>query len=181
MATRYVALLRGINVGGGNKIKMDELRTLFTGLGYTDTQTYLQSGNVIFGAPDDAVPADLASAVEKTIQAELGLTVGALVRSDAELAKILTANPYREEQDDSTKLHVTFLVDAPEADLASALQIPAGETGVLTVIGSEVYLHCPDGYGRTKLNNAFLERKLGTAATTRNWRTVVALHDLAAD
>jgi uncharacterized protein (DUF1697 family) len=174
-----VAMLRGINVAGKTKIKMDDLRELFTGLGHTNVQTYLQSGNVVF-ATTVRDPRKLEAAAEQAIDSELGLQVAVLVRSHSELAAVLTANPYLDRETDLTKLPVTFLAEAPAPEAVAALQVPAGEPAVCTVLDREVYLHCPDGYGRTKLNNAFLERKLGVKATTRNWKSVTALHDISA-
>ena len=182
MTTKYVALLRGVNVGGTNKVKMDELRRLFADLGHTEVGTYLQSGNVVFA--DDTHGDDrtgLAAGIEKAIADRLGLTVTVLLRTRPELEKVLAANPYLDRETDPAKLPVTFLAEAPDPERAAALSIPAGETGVFTLVGREVYLHTPDGYGRTKLNNAFLERKLGVAATTRNWKSVGALHELLGD
>jgi len=80
-----------------------------------------------------------------------------------------------------TKLHVTFLAEAPTAEQAGRLETPAAETAEFSLAGDEIHLHVPGGYGRTKLNNAFIERRLGMPATTRNWKTVNALHELAAD
>ena len=174
---KCVALLRGINLGSTNKIKMADLVRLFAGLGHADVRTYLQSGNVVFSTAG-ADPKNLAPPIEKAILDELGLTVTVLLRTGPDLTKVLAANPYLNRQDDPTKLHVTFLAEAPEPDLASAVRVPDGESAEFTLAGREVYLHCPDGYGRTKLNNAFFERKLAVPATTRNWRTVVALHDM---
>jgi uncharacterized protein (DUF1697 family) len=174
---KCVALLRGINVAGANKIKMADLARLFAGLGYADAQTYLQSGNVVFSTADPD-QRNLRPLIEKAIFDELGLTVTVLLRTGPDLTKVLRANPYLHRQDDLTKLHVTFLTEAPDPGPASSVQIPAGESAEFTLTGREVYLHCPDGYGRTKLNNAFFEKKLRVPATTRNWRSVVALHDL---
>lgn len=174
-----MALLRGVNVGGNAKIKMDDLRQVFTGLGHTDVQTYLQSGNVVFASKTrDAHK--LETAAEKAVGDELGLQIAVLVRTEAQLARILTTNPYLDRETDLSRLPVTFLAEAPAPDLVTALKVPAGESAVCTVVDREVYLHCPDGYGRTKLNNAFLERKLGVKATTRNWKSVTTLHEMAA-
>jgi uncharacterized protein (DUF1697 family) len=175
--TKYVALLRGINVAGANKIKMNDLRQLFTGLGYTEVQTYLQSGNVVFAGPDED-PARLAKGIETAIVDELGLTVTVLLRNRQDLERVLASNPYLNRDENLARLPVTFLAELPAPARAAELRVPAGETAVFTLVDREVYLHCPDGYGRTKLNNAFIERKLGVAATTRNWKSVTALHDL---
>jgi uncharacterized protein (DUF1697 family) len=172
----YAALLRGVNVGK-NKLAMPDLRALLTDLGGQDVRTYLQSGNAVFGhATTD--PAELARAIEYGL-ARLGVSSKVLLRTGKELAGVLAGNPYLEREPDPTKLHVTFLADAPAADRTQRLQAPAGETADFSIAGKEVYLHCPDGYGRTKLNNAFFERRLAQPATTRNWRTVTRLCELA--
>lgn len=172
-------MLRGINVAGNTRVKMDDLRRMFTDMGNTDVQTYLQSGNVIFSSSQRGAR-KLETAIEEAIAAELDLQIAVLVRTHPDLAKILTANPYLDRETDLTKLPVTFLADKPDADKVAALEVPSGESAVCTVVGREVYLHCPNGYGRTKLNNAFLERKLGVKATTRNWKSVTTLHDMSA-
>ncbi|MEU3827771.1 DUF1697 domain-containing protein [Streptomyces sp. NPDC029080] len=179
--TKHIALLRGINVGGHAKIAMKDLRGLFTGMGFEAVQTYLQSGNVVFGAPEPQTPAELAARIEERIAQELGVSLTVVLRSAGSLARTIAANPYLGEEDDPAKLHVTFLAREPSAEQAARLEVPAGESAVFTLAGDEIHLHVPDGYGRTKLNNAFIERRLGIPATTRNWRTVGALHALAAD
>lgn len=168
--TSYVALLRGINVGGNRKLLMADLRNLVSELGYSDVSTYLQSGNALFTS---ALPAAQVSAALSRALPD----VDVLLRTKQQLGALLAGNPYLGQEDDFTKLHVTFLATEPAAD-KTEVPIPAGETGVLTLAGTEVFLHCPAGYGRTKLNNAYLERRLGVRATTRNWKSVLALHDL---
>ncbi|WP_405144203.1 DUF1697 domain-containing protein [Sphaerisporangium sp. NBC_01403] len=176
--TRYVALLRGINIGGNSSIAMADLREVFIGFGYEDVTTYLRTGNIVFGAPSGDQDR-LVTEIRKGISDGLGKDVGVLLRTAAELDAVLTSNPFLGEQDDLTKLLVTFLAADPGADKAGALASPPGETGSLALVGREVYVHVPDGYGRTKLSNAFVEKKLGVAATTRNWRSVLRLREMA--
>jgi uncharacterized protein (DUF1697 family) len=175
----HAALLRGVNVGGKAKVGMGDLRELFAALGHTQVTTYLQSGNVVFepaGGTDGS--AQIADAIVQRIAAEMGLQVSVLLRTGDELGRVLEGNPYLARESDPTRLHVTFLEQAPAAERADRLEIPSGETATFTLTDREVYIHCPDGYGRTKLNNAFIERKLGVSATTRNWKTVAALHEM---
>jgi uncharacterized protein (DUF1697 family) len=107
--------------------------------------------------------------------------VPVLVRSDAELAAVVDAGPYADRQDDPTRVLVAFLSAAPTAAKVTELAVPAGENLAYTVDGREVHLHYPDGgYGRSRFTNAYLEKKLGVVATTRNWKSVLALRDLAA-
>ncbi|MEU0054071.1 DUF1697 domain-containing protein [Streptomyces sp. NPDC006309] len=178
--TKHVALLRGINVGGRTQIAMADLRGLFTALGCEAVQTYLRSGNVVFGAPAGQTDAELAARIGERIADDLGVSVTVLLRTAESLARTVARNPYLGQEDDPAKLHVTFLAREPTAEQAARLEVPAGETAVFTLAGDEIHLHVPDGYGRTRLDNAFIERRLGIPATTRNWRTVTALHDLAA-
>lgn len=173
----YAALLRGVNVGK-NKLAMTDLRSLLTDLGGQDVRTYLQSGNAVFGHATTDL-AHLARAIEDGL-AGSGVSSKVLLRTGEQLAGVLAGNPYLSREPDPVKLHVTFLAEAPDAERVEQLQVPAGETAVFHLAGKEVYLHCPDGYGRTKLTNSFFESRLGAVATTRNWRTVTALTELTA-
>ncbi|MFC4018868.1 DUF1697 domain-containing protein [Micromonospora sp. GCM10011542] len=177
--TRYVALLRGVNVGS-TRIAMADLRRLVEALGHDDVRTYLQSGNVVFGSTvRDAEK--LAGGIERAIADELGLTVPVLVRSARELAAVADGSPYAEREKDSARLLVAFLRSAPTKSAVAGLTVPGGENVAFTVTGREVHLHYPDGgYGRSKFTNAYLEKKLGVMATTRNWKSVQALAELAA-
>ncbi|GIG89143.1 DUF1697 domain-containing protein [Plantactinospora endophytica] len=181
--TRYAALLRGVNVGPGNRIGMADLRRIVTALGHDDVRTYLQSGNVVFGAADGADPERLGGDVRAAIADELGLDVPVLVRSGAELTALAGANPYAKAQPDEVKLLVAFLAELPDPDRAAELTVPGTDTAEFTFAGTgrDIYLHYPDGYGRTKFSNAYLEKRLAVASTTRNWRTVQALADLTSE
>jgi uncharacterized protein (DUF1697 family) len=192
----FVALFRAINVSGQNRIPMADLRDLLEGLGLREVRTYLQSGNAVFDAGGDAGgPQELATAIEVRIERDLGPRVGVLVLPAGALAAVVTANPFPAA--DESALHVTFLFgSAGDSDFGEAseaaysavyeaafkkLELPAavGEeaafVGVPPLAEPVVYLKLPLGYGRTRLDNAFFERKLGVTATTRNWRTVRAL------
>lgn len=177
---RHIALLRAINLGSHNKIAMPELRSLFAGLGHSDVATYVQSGNVVFTSsePDSAVA---ARAIEEQIAAVLGLDVTVLLRSARQLDRVVAANPFARDATESRALHVTFLADEPAGAKVHALAGRASGDEQLAVVGREVFLNLPSGYGRTKLTNATIEKQLGTAATTRNWRTVTTLRDMGRD
>ena len=177
--TTFLALLRSINVGGRNKVPMAELRSLVGSLGFGNVATYLQSGNVVFTGAGPAAAA--GKAIEEAITEHLGLTVPVLVRTDKQLAEVLRTSPFRALDVDPRTLHVTFLGETPEPGTVRSLETDAVrfDPDRLEVVGGEVFLHCPGGYGETKLNNAFLERRLGVVATTRNWRTVTTLADMA--
>jgi len=174
----YAALLRGVNLGSHNKVSMADLRELFEALGHEDVATYVQSGNVVFKARDDA--AGVTSAIERRIARDLGLDVAVILRNKTQLARIAAANPFARKEPEPTRLHVTFLADTPAR--AAVHELHAGDFApdALHVKGKEVYLHTPQGYGRTKLNGPFFEKRLGVVATTRNWRTVTKLAELTA-
>ncbi|GAB3954729.1 DUF1697 domain-containing protein [Micromonospora vulcania] len=176
---RYVALLRGVNVGKV-RLAMADLRRVVGDLGHEDVKTYLQSGNVVFGSSvRDAEK--LASGIEKALTDELKLTVPVLVRSARELAAVAGGNPYAEREDDPTRLLVGFLRTAPTKTAVAGLSVPGGENVAFTVSGRELYLHYPEGgYGRTKFTNAYVEKKLDVVGTTRNWKSVRSLAELAA-
>jgi uncharacterized protein (DUF1697 family) len=173
----WVALLRGINLGARNKVSMAALKELFADLGAEDVETYVQSGNVLFrssGARDE-----LVRAVETEIEKRLGLQVTVLLRTDAELAKLVADNPFAEGEPDPVKLHVTFLAERPDRSRTAALDEEQFAPDRFRVTRDAVYLHCPNGYGRSKLSNAYFEKQLRVAATTRNWRTVTTLAERA--
>lgn len=175
MAT-YLALLRGINVGPTTAIAMEGLRKLFEALGHEDVRTHLRTGNVVFSAGGRA--ASLAAEIEKRVAEDLGVPSTVMVLTAAQLKKIVDANPLAGGSRDAAKLHVTFLSEAPERDRVCRLdRLPAGGEE-FAVVGSAVYLHCPDGYGRTRLSNVNVERALGVRATTRTWRVVNTLLDM---
>ena len=176
--TTYVALLRGVNVGGRARIEMAALRKLVADLGHSNVKTYVQSGNVIFRSSDEQ-PAQVAREIEGRIARDLGVGTTVLLRSADELAHVVANNPFLAREDDLAKFHVTFLADAPDPDRAARLAPPPGQPEELALVGREVYLRYPNGYGRSKLNHAYIERHLGVAATNRNWNTVTRLCELA--
>ncbi|MBE3033064.1 MAG: DUF1697 domain-containing protein [Actinobacteria bacterium] len=177
--TTFVALLRAVNVSGQNKIPMAELRRALGGLGLTGMETYVQSGNVVFSAAGDD-PAEQATAIHGLIERELGHDVRVLVLTAAELAQVAAGNPFLAGDADEKYLHVTFLFAPADADGFAGRDLPAQEGERAERAGTVIYLYLPHGYGRTKLNNAYFERALKTSATTRNWRTVLALAEMSA-
>jgi len=173
---RFVALLRGVNVGG-RSVPMGELRELFRGLGHADVTTYIQSGNVLFASPRDDAAA-LADEIRGAIAAELGHRVTVILRTPSALERVLAHNPFA-AQGETNRLYVTFLDGAPDPAMVAGLDTTAGGADAFRIQGHEVYVWCPTGYGRTVLSNEFFERRLKIAATTRNWRTVTRLAELA--
>jgi uncharacterized protein (DUF1697 family) len=175
--TSHIALLRGVNVGG-NVLRMEHVRAVLTNLGLADVKTYLQSGNVLFTAPRPA--AKLAQLIEAELGGEARLPVSVIIRTPAQLGRIIDANPFLKEAGvDARTLHVTFLADRPPKPGLAALGAVKSGADRWHAAGTEIYLHCPDGYGRTKLNNTAIERLLSVRATTRNWNTVKALYEMS--
>jgi uncharacterized protein (DUF1697 family) len=179
----HVALLRGINVGGNNKVPMAELREVVASLGHTGVSTYIQSGNVLFtardGGPTDA-PA-LAAGLEKGIEQAFGLQLRVVVLSRAELAQVISDNPYRDEPNPKY-VHAMFFAAEPgpevrESVAAAERQAAAkGGRDEATVMGRTLFLHTPDGYGRSELAVRLgRARGAGTAGTARNMATVTKL------
>lgn len=175
----FIAMLRGINVSGHKIVKMDRLRAAFEVLGFGNVRTYVQSGNVVFEAKA-AAPTGIAETIVCRIERDFGFSVPVTVVTAQELGRVFRENPFvKEVGADLSKLHVTFLADIPAAvGLAKMGALPAGPDR-FHCRSRCVYLHCPEGYGNTKLSNNAIERALAVSATTRNWKTVTALHQMA--
>ena len=175
----YIALLRGINVGGNKPIRMSQLAELCESLGFTNIRTYVQSGNVIFDARE-AIPEDIAGKLEKALQRRFGFEVKVFVRTPRELSDIIAGNPLiRKRGIDRKKLHVTFLLTRTPLKTTAGLDVLKAANEMVVLKVEHIYLYCPNGYGKSKLSNPNIERKLRVVATTRNWNTVCALRDLA--
>lgn len=169
----YISILRGINVSGQKKIKMADLKALYESIGLENVTTYIQSGNVIFNTPQTA---QLSTLIEKKIQSTYAFDVPVLIIESKQLKKIITKNPFLKDKTLSTdKLHVTFLEYTPSNSQVKELEKYNNGEDQFFIIDNTVYLYCPSGYGNTKLNNTFFEKKLKTKATTRNWNTCNAL------
>jgi uncharacterized protein (DUF1697 family) len=175
--TAYIAMLRGVNVGG-NPLKMDWLRAACEEIGLRDVRTYVQSGNIVFTSRLGA--AAIAQTLRTTVDAQTRLPVSVVIRNAAELAKIVAGNPFLKQKGvDVAKLHVTFLDRTPTKPPLERLDALAGGRDQYRLAGREIYLHCPINYGETKLSNTAIEKVLGVGATTRNWKTVTTLHEMA--
>ena len=175
----YVALLRGVNVSGKKPIRMSDLRECCLALGLRDVRTYLQSGNVVLDA-ERTEARKLAATLAATIAKTFGHDVGVLVLSAPELNRVAATNPLRPPAsgDAQTLYHATFLFEPVPAHRFRLLTLPARPNEKAVLRERVVLLYCPNGYGKTKLNNTFFEKALGVVVTTRNWRTVLALRDL---
>jgi uncharacterized protein (DUF1697 family) len=173
----WVALLRGVNLGSHKKIAMADLRELVAGIGGEGVTTYVQSGNVVFRSGGERD--ELRQTIERQIRTRLGHDVTVVLRTSKELERLVAASPFAEREADPTRLHVSFLAAAPEPRRVNELERAQLEPDELRVVRNDVYLHMPNGYGRSRLGNALIEKQLRVGATTRNWRTVTKLAELA--
>jgi len=174
----YVALLRGINVGGNKRIKMDKLRQSFEALGFEQVQTFIQSGNVIFKAAKFP-SAKLAKRIGERILADFGFAVPVVLRTALEISEIVASNPFvRERGIDSQRLHVMFLSEAPKPDGLRKIENLTIAPDRFHCVETQIFLHLPNGAGESKLMKAPLDRWLSVIATTRNWQTVNSLDQM---
>ena len=171
---RYVALLRGINLGARNRVPMARLRELCVEQGCEDVTTYIASGNVVLSSWKE--PDELATTLERAIEKEFGHDVAVVVLTASEMAAVVKSNPFPNAAPGT--LHVAFLakpIDKSAVERLEKLSFPPEE---LAVLGRQIYLHLPNGYGRAKLPTA-MDRIVGKQATVRNWRTVATLSEMA--
>ena len=174
-----ISMLRGINVSGQKRIAMPELKELYENLNFSAVSTYINSGNVVFASvgSDTAI---LSEKIEREIFKKFGFEVPVIIRTAKEMRSVLSNNPFLKESGiDREKLHVTFLSDKPANDGIKKILEYDYKPDRLIVGATEAFLYCPNGYGRTKYTNSFLENKLKVKATTRNWKTVKELAMLA--
>jgi len=175
----YISILRGINVSGQKLIKMDALRTSYEKMGFEQVTTYVQSGNVIFKGNDTDVNA-LEQKISQQVEEDFGYKVPVIVLSLSILKQIIDNNPFiKDLNKDQAFLYVTFLSSKPELYNIKLIEDKKQHEEEIRFSENAVYLYCPNGYGRTKLNNNFLETKLKVGATTRNWKTTKALFNIA--
>jgi uncharacterized protein (DUF1697 family) len=172
-----VALLRGINVGGKNKLPMADLAAMFIEAGCGDVQTYIQSGNVVFSTTPGTAKR-IPQLVSKTIAERFGLRVPVVLRTADEFRQVATGNPFLKSGTDIELLFVGFLADLPDQRRIAALDPKRSPGDTYKVRGREIYMCLPNGAARTKLTVAYFDSKLGTTSTFRNWRTVLKLFDI---
>jgi len=176
--TRYIALLRGINVGGNKLVPMSRLRALLETMRFTDVATLMQSGNAVFSAKPQSA-AKLGEKIEKQIEREFGFSVGVVMRTSAQLAVVLEANPLRVPADAGSRCLVTFLSGVPDKSVLDALDASTFAPDEFRQAGQEIYGYFPNGIGTSKLAAALAAARLGVTATARNLNTVTKLLALA--
>jgi uncharacterized protein (DUF1697 family) len=175
----YISILRGINVSGQKLIKMDALKKVYENLGFRNVTTYVQSGNVIFSTIVTE-PEKLEKMIYSRIEKDFGFEVPVIVLTAEKLKQVVDNNPFViDPAKDPVFLHVTFLSSKPGKFDSNAIEEKKQDGEEISFADDVVYLYCPNGYGRTKLNNNFLESKLKVTATTRNWKTANELLKMA--
>jgi len=173
----YIALFRGINVGGNNLLPMNVLRAILEKLGAEQVKTYIQSGNAVF-QHKAAGTAKFADKISAAIQESRGFKPYILLMEASDLEKAIAANPFPEGEKEPKSLHIFFLHSAPKKPDLATLESLKSKTERFFLKGKEFYLHAPEGVGRSRLA-ARAEKALGVAATARNWRTVLEIMDMA--
>jgi uncharacterized protein (DUF1697 family) len=167
-----ISILRGINVGGKNKIPMVELKALYEKAGFKNVITYIQSGNIVFSA-DKKELNSLSEKIQQFIFKKYGYTIPVIVRTVEEMQWVVDSNPMLKIKGiDIEKLHVTFLSAYASEQALEKIKAYDYSPDEFIIVDREVFISCPNGYGNTKLSNTFFENKLKVTATTRNWRTV---------
>ena len=175
----YIALLRGINVGGKKKLPMADLRAMLKDMGFSNVKTYIQSGNVVFQSHEEGTGA-LEVSIETCIKSSFGFEGPVLVKTKSEFEKIVTGNPFADSRAISRKqVYFVLLKNPPEKERSSTLGMESYANEDFTITDQCVYLLCKTGYGKAKLNNNRIEGKLKVQATTRNYATVVKLLEMA--
>jgi len=174
---KHVALLRGINLGPYNRLPMKDLASMFVEAGCGDVETFIQSGNAVFSAAP-AVLKSLPGAIQQTIADRFGYRIPVILRSSRQLKRTIEDNPFLLAGKPEKTLHVFFLAHPPGAQAVKNLDPDRSPGDAFHVSGQEVYMHLPNGMAKTKLTNAWLDSKLSTVSTARNWATVLKLYEL---
>ena len=176
--TTFLSLFRGINVGGNHKVKMADLKELHEALGLRDVLPYIQSGNVVFKS-DDTDAGQIQKQIEDSFAARFGFRSEVIVRTSDELSAIIEKNPFQGQPDkESNWIAVMFLATPPDIAAQEALlQTYVGPEEIF-FSGKEMYIYYTNGIGRSKLSHSFIEKKLKTGGTARNWNTILKLQEL---
>lgn len=173
---KYIVLLRGINVGGKNKLPMVELRTLLSENGYENVTTYIQSGNIFLNSVKTIDEININ--IKQLINQQFDYEIPVVTLTEAEITKCISNNLYLKIEDNLKNLHVTFLNAIPSKESIECFTMQKATNDAYTIEGKVIYLHTPDGYRNTKFTNGVFEKKLKVQATTRNWRTTTKLFEM---
>jgi uncharacterized protein (DUF1697 family) len=176
----YISFLRGINMTGHNSVKMIDLLALFRDLGFTDAATYIQSGNVIFSGIYEISELEIALKIENAILERFNYTVPVMIRTVEEMGNYAIVNPFLlEENFEPSKMAVIFLHEkVTDSQIKKVINIDY-PPDKFEISGREIFIYCPNGFGRTKLYTNFFEKKMGVTGTARNWKTVTTILQIA--
>ncbi len=167
-------------MAGHNLIRMTELADMYIGMGFKDVSTYIQSGNVIFSHDESESSSALSADIEKAILKTFNLSISVMTRKSTELSQLFTINPYLTEEDfDPSKMAVIFLHTTPHNPQILKVANVDFPPDKFKVMGDEIFIYCPNGFGRTKLYTGFFEKKMNVIGTARNWKTITTLLNLA--
>ncbi|GAC1443484.1 MAG: DUF1697 domain-containing protein [Chloroflexota bacterium] len=178
VAVKYIALVRGINVGGYKKVSMADLREVLTSLGHTDVSTYIQTGNAIFTSPREDRE-QLTAEIQERVARDVGLDIVVMLWTPEELGKVIGANPFPDATATPARLFVCFLSAPVDEATQSVLEPGRFAPDEFRFVDRVMYILCPNGAAESRLTNDLLERRLGVRATSRNWKTVTALYNRA--
>jgi len=175
-----ISFLRGVNIAGHNKIKMIELSALYKKIGFKDAETFIQSGNIIFSNMENVPVKELATKIEKAINQKFNYNIPVLIRTEEEMRKIVAFNPFlNEENFDPSKMAVIFLYEEPLPDQIDSIKNIDYPPDKFKIIGREIFIYCPNGFGKTKIYTGFFENKMKVVGTGRNWNTINTLLEIA--
>jgi uncharacterized protein (DUF1697 family) len=176
----FISILRGINVSGQKKILMADLKVLYEKLGFKNVQTYIQSGNVVFDYVEVKNLRTMAEMIEHSIEKKYNFQVPVLVKNPDDLRSTIKNNPFTKEVGtDPSRVAVTFLESQPSAENLLKLEGVDYPPDRFIIDGLNIYIHCPESYGNSKLSNNFFESKLKIKATSRNWKTINKLVEIS--
>ena len=179
-ASTFIALLRGINVGGHNRVPMSELRSACEDHGWAGAQTYIQSGNLLLRAP--SAPARVEEELERLIERTFGLTIAVIVRTAAEWSASVRRNPFPDaSRTEPMAVMLALSKERPRKDAAAELAARAADGERIERAGDDLWIHFARGMGKSKLSPQVLDRLVGSPVTMRNWRTVVTLEEMAVE
>lgn len=178
MKITYIALLRGINVSGQKQIKLNDLKSMFEAMKFTDVQTYIQSGNVVFKSKQLPIN-KLEKRITKAISDKYGFDVKVIVKTPEEIEYVLNNNPFIKKKKNIERLYVTFLSENPSEANITKLKENNYAPEEYIIDDTNIFLFFPNGYGKAKLNNNHFESKLKVHATTRNWKTIQAIAEMS--
>jgi uncharacterized protein (DUF1697 family) len=176
----FVSLLRGVNMAGHNKIKMTDLSALYKTLGFEDAETFIQSGNVVFNTIENLPVPEIAARIEAAVLKKFNYNVPVIIRAPEELMDIISINPFLEEENFNTgKLAVIFLNEEPSEEQIEKVKNVNYPPDKFKIAGKEIFIYCPNGFGKSKIYTGFFENKMNVTGTARNWKTLNTLLEIA--